>query len=635
MKKLSLILAVLLALLPILSLAEETVPSADTVDAEALYQQGLACTEGEEPDYEMALGYLEKASDLGHTDAMRLLGKIFANGWLDGTIDYETAIAWLTKAADLGHVQSMYNLGTIYKRSDYNGGNPDYAKAKEWFLKAAELGNSYAMADLADLYYHGQLSNNVPDYEKAREWFEKSAAAGYSLAMHNLGVIYNLGLCNENIPEHEKAKEWYLKAAELGYPSSMFSLGAHYANGNFNNGIPDGETALSYYMQAWNAGYSKAEGSIINLLCKGITAEDGTVLFAPNHAKMLEFLNQMDQQGTENTYALSWLGWLLCGNSDQNVCEVDYARAVEVYKRGAALGSDYCMMRLGEGYADGTFHNGVPDGETALSYYMQAWNAGYHDVEGTIIDLLCKGITAEDGTVLFAPNHAKMLEFLNQMDQQGTENTYALSWLGWLLSGNSDQNVCEVDYARAAGVYQRGAVLGSDYCMMRLGEGYHNGTFHNGVPDGDMALSYYMQAWNAGYSKAEGSIIDLLCKGITAEDGTVLFAPNHAKMLEFLNQLDQQGTENTYALSWLGWLLCGNSDQNVCEADYARAAEVYQRGAELGSGYCMMQLGSIYEAGHLGEADLTAAEEWFAKAVEAGETTAQEALDRVRDAQAQ
>ena len=170
--------------------------------------------------------------------------------------------------------------------------------------------------------------------------------------------------------------------------------------------------------------------------------------------------------------------------------------------------------------------------------------------------------------------------------------------------------------------------------MNNLGKGYQNGNFNGGEPAGETALSYYMQAWNAGYTAAENLIIDLLYKRIVAEDGIVLFEADHAQMLEFLNEMYQKGTDNAYALSWLGWLLCGNSDQNVCEVDYPHALEVYTRDAELGSGYCMLQIGLIYEAGQLGEADLTAAENWFAKAVEAGEVLAQDALDRVHSAQA-
>ena len=105
MKKLSLILAVLLALLPILSLAEETVPSANPVDAEALYQQGLACTEGEEPDYEMAL-------------------------------------EWFLLSAEVGHVPSMEYLGWGYYNGYFDAGVPDYAAAQDWFLKALEADDS-------------------------------------------------------------------------------------------------------------------------------------------------------------------------------------------------------------------------------------------------------------------------------------------------------------------------------------------------------------------------------------------------------------------------------------------------------------------------------------------------------------
>ena len=50
-------------------------------------------------------------------------------------------------------------------------------------------------------------------------------------------------------------------------------------------------------------------------------------------------------------------------------------------------------------------------------------------------------------------------------------------------------------------------------------------------------------------NNAEDSIIDPLNKGIIAKDGKALFVFDHTQMLEFMKQLAQQGTENTYALA--------------------------------------------------------------------------------------
>ena len=299
MKKLSLslalFLALVLALTPLLSCAEETPP---ILDAEELYQMAIEYYEGDQPDYAKMKECLEQAIAMGHAKAMNELGYHYEVGTFDGV--------------------------------------SDYAKALELYLMSAELGNR--------------------------------------VAMYNLGAGYHSGRLNEDVPDYAKAKEWYLKAAELGFANAMHYLGHLYQNGYVADGVPDYKEAAAWYWKAWENGNEVTPKHLVKMFRDGVTAEDGTVLLEPDHAQLLPVLEKLYTSGSEDPNMFSWLGWLLAGNSPQNVCEPDYPRAVEVYARGAELGSGYCMMQLGLIYEDGRL--GTADLVAAEAWYIKAVEAG-------------------------------------------------------------------------------------------------------------------------------------------------------------------------------------------------------------------------------------------------------------------
>ena len=367
-RSLALFLALLLALTPLLSCAEETPP---ILDAEELFQQALAYRDAEQPDYAQMKEYLEQAAALGHAEAMYVLAYRYALGSFDGEPNYAKAEEWYLKAAELGHVSAMYNLAYRYALGSFDG-EPNYAKAEEWYLKAAELGHVNAMFNLGNGYCYGDFTSGVPDYEKAKTWYLKAVEQGHARAMYGLGVGYLRGYFNGDVPDYEEAKAWHLKAAELDYVDAMHYLGHYYQDGTFDNGLPDYNEAVKWYRAAWENGHVKSAEHLIDLFYKGLTAADGTVLAQPNHAQMLQLLEEIAASDAESTYALSWLGWMYAGNSD--ACEADYPRALEIYTRGAELGSGYCMMQLGLIYEDGRL--GTADLVAAETWYVKAVEAG-------------------------------------------------------------------------------------------------------------------------------------------------------------------------------------------------------------------------------------------------------------------
>ena len=65
----------------------------------------------------------------------------------------------------------------------------------------------------------------------------------------------------------------------------------------------------------------------------------------------------------------------------------------------------------------------------------------------------------------------------------------------------------------------------------------------------------------------------------------------------------------------IGLNVCGRT---ACPQDYAKAAEWYQKAAQMGNGDAMNNLGCLYASGQGVAADAFKAREWYRKAAEAG-----------------
>ena len=185
-----------------------------------------------------------------------------------------------------------------------------------------------------------------------------------------------------------------------------------------------------------------------------------------------------------------------------------------------------------------------------------------------------------------------------------------------------------VDFAKAEEYLLMGAAAGRNDAMYNLGVHYNNGDFNGGTPDPVKAKEWFVKAVEAGNEDALGSAIDLCANGAKDANGEVLLEADRQKLYEILVLAYDRGTQKTVVYDWLGWMYAGNSE--VMEADYPRAYVVYLQGANLGSSYCMAQLGCMYRDARLGAADTVAAEAWFIKAVEAEYEPALEMLADLR-----
>lgn len=124
--------------------------------APALYELGLLYHNGETwlpPNYEVSLGYHQKAAALGNADAMFELYVYYVRG-IGTEMDEELAMDWNLKAANAGSDRACYNLGTFYATG--NGVPQDMDVAVQWYEKASQMGNFRATETLGLMYRYGE-----------------------------------------------------------------------------------------------------------------------------------------------------------------------------------------------------------------------------------------------------------------------------------------------------------------------------------------------------------------------------------------------------------------------------------------------------------------------------------------------
>lgn len=134
------------------------------------------------------------------------------------------SIIYLEKAADMGHTEAQVMMGDYYsgvsEYSPYNISSDDLYKAAFYYGEAAKNGNAKAQFLLGNLYANGYGVKQDP--LKSVELIEKAAQQGLSDAQYKLGKFYAQGFGVE--PNMKKAIEWYSKAETKGHADAAKAL---------------------------------------------------------------------------------------------------------------------------------------------------------------------------------------------------------------------------------------------------------------------------------------------------------------------------------------------------------------------------------------------------------------------------
>lgn len=170
-----------------------------------LYSNGV----GGPRDLSRALAFYKEAATLDYAPAQFALAQMYQVGEVIGGPNLKQAMAWYQQAAKQEHPAAAYMLARAYDRGE--GAPADPEKAIAFYKMSALKGNLDAQAAMATYFYEGKL---VPkDDVTARKWFENAAIGGDSDAMYSLGVMTMKGEGGDA----DLTKAWvWLKMSEKG-----------------------------------------------------------------------------------------------------------------------------------------------------------------------------------------------------------------------------------------------------------------------------------------------------------------------------------------------------------------------------------------------------------------------------------
>jgi len=172
------------------------------------------------------LHWITAAAEQNHLPAILEVANYYLNLRPLSASNTHTAIGWLEKAANLGDSVAQAMLGGIFSNGVYL--KPDYAKAVEWLQKAADQGQKEGEFGLGAQYLGGQ---GVPaDAAAARRWFTAAANHGQPDAQYDLALMYELG--RGGPPDRTAAVRFYEMAADQGISDAQFRLGLLLAKGD-------------------------------------------------------------------------------------------------------------------------------------------------------------------------------------------------------------------------------------------------------------------------------------------------------------------------------------------------------------------------------------------------------------------
>ncbi len=408
---------------------------------DALYLLG-SCYEkgvGIKQDETLAAECYQKAAESGHIDSQMKIAEFFGEG-IGVDKDDEQMFKYNLLAADQGNADAQYNVGRCYYIG--KGIEQNYVKAVEYYQKAADQGNAKAQNNLGNCYYWGD--GVALDYKKAVEYYQKSADQGYAVAQNNLADRYFDG--NGVVILYKKAVEYYQKSADQGYDNAQYSLGYCYFHGY---GVAKNyEKAIEYYQKSADQGHRVAQYSLGDCYYYGYGVKQ-------NYEKAVVYYIKSADQGYPDAQII--VGD--CYFYGYGVAQ-DYEKAVEYYQRAADQENAIAQNSLGTMYQYG--YGIKRDYAEAINWYR------------------------------------KSAMQLNASAQYNLGNMY---YNGYGVEQN---------YTIAIKLFKKSAAQGNAEAQYSLGHMYRNG--YGVQKDLDIAAEWYQKAADQGHGGAQSALLALKIK---------------------------------------------------------------------------------------------------------------------------
>lgn len=606
-----------------------------------IYESGL----GVPLNIDLARRYYERAAEQDETGmAYNFLGGTYMN-------DEETesnerkAVHYFQKAIELGNTNAMFRI-SYYLHNGKGGLQVDIPREIELLTEASKRGNHQATYRLG-LLFEDNESGMAQNLELSVKYFQLAADNGILAAINKMGELYLFG---EVIPANlTKAISCFTAASEQGYGKASYWLGRLHTDG-IGQLEKDTQKAMNYYRKAIEQGYEEAR-EWMEQLQKNLVDETITDIEIPQDKSDEELYkeakNALEKAQFKTAYA--YFSYLTQRNHAESFNElgdmyfygrgmaINQAKALELYKKAAALDSVYGFFNVGFLYWNGPEE--IQDPEQALQYLKKAVQMGYTYALSFIGDIYRTG-----------PEELIDYAEAKRYYQKGVDVNEINAIKGMALLYLLGQGVTQ-NNAMGAFYLKKAADKGNAWAMYHLGRLYYYG---EGIPrNPKLALDYLQMAYDANYPDA-CSLLGLLYE---RGEGT---APN----IELANKLYIRGHELGDNQS-MWYLACNYLDGNGLPKDYKRAEKLFiqaiERGneparidlarmifhglgtvqdpqkayeiikpcLEQGYGRAYMLMGEVYENGLGVEKDYKQAKELYRKALDLGYSFAQEALDRL------
>ncbi|WP_198022337.1 tetratricopeptide repeat protein [Candidatus Odyssella acanthamoebae] len=167
--------------------------ASENIYGNLLYNRGLShyklTTKSQQQKYQdlrIARSLFTEAAEQNHSEAAKLLGKMWENGE-GGDQDYEKAEKFYLKAKNLGDLKVAYQLEVLYKKTN------QVDKRFNLYRELAEAGESSAQVALGNMYMEGVKDDKneiAPNMKLAIEWYDKAARQGDIKGQYLLGRAY-------------------------------------------------------------------------------------------------------------------------------------------------------------------------------------------------------------------------------------------------------------------------------------------------------------------------------------------------------------------------------------------------------------------------------------------------------------
>jgi enhanced entry protein EnhC len=597
-----------------LAAAQENLPSEYNLGM--IYLLG---DDGVEPDYKLALKWLNDAAFKGNDFAEYVLARIYEHGYKNSegkeviAPDYDHAMAMYNIAAANNYGLAQYRLAEIMvheKPADISlkGKNKRTKVIKELYQKA--LANNVKKASLPLAFYNA-MDSDKDKQQLAYDAVDKDAEAGNKDAALLLGLMYDRGII---VPKNKStALRWYKQSGDN--PVSAFILGTYTAGGlGLSKNFVEAEQLLQ---KAVDRDFSYAN------LNMAVLKKQQNVEFLPNLSEALEEGNSIagllladyylskskDKQQLKEAHKIykqfSEKGDLEAQLKLAYLYEygiggaIDYKQAAKWYKKSAKQGESQAQYLLARLYQLGKITK-KPDYEKAKKWYKRAQKK-YSPAAVAL------------GFIYDTEDENYYLARMNYKSAANKGNIIGAFNLGLLYERGEG---CAVDYVRARDLYFQAAKKGHSQAMVQLGGLFLNG--NGGSSDVKEAFKWYQKAAGLGDRDAMYQL------GLMYETG-VATKLDYTKAKQYYEKAAELGNEKAnLALARLHQHGIGGSK------DISKSVEIYKTLASHGNAYADYQMALFCFKGELNKCSQAQGMKWLLSSQKNGNKEAGSMLEWVR-----